>query len=175
MTRPSLWIVGILALIIFLLAYGIYFFSAGGGGLYRAVVYYLIPNLPDKKHSWQDFIYKGEKGSTSGFYAGGNDESIKIWTLSGLKRFYTKPGLSIYSFRDTCAAYKNLRESSTEAVENEETTYFTLSQWQNELEQENFVTIWPYAKENGRVVIDKALARSGKYKVFGRIEEGVCD
>lgn len=150
------------------------FFSTGGAGLYRTVRYYLIPGLPDKTHTWSDFVYNGDK-KVSGFYAWGDEESIKIWTLSGLKRFYTKPGFSIYHFLDTCEAVRQLKEVGLTSAPNDEVTYFTLEPWQKELKPEYFVTIWPQGKEGGHVMINKALARSGKYKVLGKIERGVCE
>lgn len=62
----------------FLAIYGVYFFATGGRGLYRIVVNYLLPDLPDKKYSWIDFVYKDENRRISGFYAGGDENSIKI-------------------------------------------------------------------------------------------------
>lgn len=175
MVRLKPWLIGTLTVFVLLIGFIFYFFSTGGGGLYRTVVYYLIPDLPDKFHSWTDFVYKGENTKVVGFYAGGDETSIKIWTLSGLKRFYAKPRFSTFSFLDTCSAVRQIKQSGSKTAPNNEQLYFDLTEFQELLQPENLVTVWPSGKEDGRVMIDKVLARSGQYKVLGRIEEGVCE
>jgi hypothetical protein len=176
MSRFKAIILSVVVLTLGLAVFGWYFFSTGGAGLYRTVVNYLLADIPDKKHDWWEFIYKGENSSVSGFYSGGDEESIKIWTLSGLKRFYAKPKFSTYSFRDTCAVVRQLQqEGGGQRGLNNEEVYFDLGEWQSLLVPENYVTVWLAGKENGQVVIDKTLGRSGKYKVLGKIEKGVCD
>ncbi|RIK54663.1 MAG: hypothetical protein DCC59_03370 [Chloroflexi bacterium] len=135
----------------------------------------MIPDLPNKAHSWLDFVYKGDDRAVYGFYAGGDENSIKIWTLSGLKRFYAKPRFSTYSFRDTCAVVRRLQQGGGQSGLNTEEVYFDLNEWRGLLQPENLVTVWTHGREGGRIIIDKALARSGRYKVLGRVEAGVCD
>lgn len=168
-------ILSVVVLSLSLIFFGVYFFSTGGAGLYRIVVNYLVPDLPDKKYSWVDFIYKDDTYKVSGFYAGGDEESIKIWTLSGLKRFYAKPKFSSFSFRDTCAAVRQIQENGLKQAINNESINFDISEFQALLKPEYFVTVWPVGKEDGKVMIDKVFAFSGKYKVLGRVEQGVCD
>ena len=74
---------------IFILGY--FFYSTGGMGLVRIVQNYIIVNIPDKKYSWNDFIDRGADYSISGFYSSSTNNSISIWTLSGLKTFYNEP------------------------------------------------------------------------------------
>ncbi|MBE7433924.1 MAG: hypothetical protein HS100_08395 [Anaerolineales bacterium] len=96
MSRVKAIILSVVVLILSLVVFTVYFFSTGGRGLARIVVYYLFSDVPDKKYTWIDFINKNEPGrSISGFYAFGDENSISIWTLSGLKRFYAKPGFSL--------------------------------------------------------------------------------
>lgn len=175
MSRIKAVILSVVVLIFGLAAFGVYFFSTGGGGLYRTIVYYLIPDVPNKVHTWLDFIYKGDDRAVYGFYAGGDENSIKIWTLSGLKRFYAKERFSTYYFRDTCAVVRRLQQSGGQSGLNTEEVYFDLNEWQGLLQPENLVTVWTHGREGGRIIIDKALARSGRYKVLGKVEAGVCD
>lgn len=96
MSRIKAIILSVVVLILSVVIFTVYFFSTGGKGLARIVVYYLFSDVPDKKYTWIDFINKNEPGrSISGFYAFGDENSISIWTLSGLKRFYAKPGFSL--------------------------------------------------------------------------------
>lgn len=115
------------------------FFSTGGGGLYRTIVYYLIPDVPNKVHTWLDFVYKGDDRAVYGFYAGGDEESIKIWTLSGLKRFYAKERFSTFYFRDTCAVVRRLQQGGGQSGLNSEEVYFNLSEWQGLLQPETIL------------------------------------
>ncbi|MCK6569397.1 MAG: hypothetical protein L6Q45_17075, partial [Anaerolineales bacterium] len=136
MSQAKAIILSVTVLILGLAAFGWYFFSTGGGGLYRTVVYYLIPEVPNKVHTWLDFVYKGDDRSVYGFYAGGDEESINIWTLSGLKRFYAKPQFSTYSFRDTCAVVRRLQQGGGQSGLNTEEVYFDLGEWQGLLQPE---------------------------------------
>lgn len=144
-------------------------------GLYRIVVHYLIPNLPDKKYTWIDFIYKGSGSSVSGFYAGGNEDSFSLWTLSGLKTFYALPNTSAFIFRDTCAVVKQIKDNGSKSVINPEQRTFYIDEWRNLMKPEYFATVQLLGDESGKNLIDKAWGVSGKYKVLGRVDRGVCD
>jgi hypothetical protein len=65
-------------LLVGLAAFGFYFYTSGGAGLTRIVINYLIPNLPDKRYTWDDFRYRGEKEKVSGFYSSSNTESFSM-------------------------------------------------------------------------------------------------
>lgn len=104
MVGLGVMIAGITALCIVV----VFFYLTGGRGLIRIIFNYLIPDLPDKKYSWEDFRYRGEQQRISGFYSFGDNVGFSLWTLSGLKRFIHNPGTSVYSFRDTCAVVKQL-------------------------------------------------------------------
>lgn len=171
----KIWLGTIFTLIFSLGVFVSFFYFTGGAGLSRIVFNYLIPDLPDKKYSWQDFRYKRESQKISGFYAYGNDESFNIWTLSGLKKFYHKTGTSVYSFRDTCAIVKQITAKDTSSSLNPENIFFGLNEWNSVMKKEYFVTVQSLGKENGREIVDKVWSVSGKYKILGRIEGKVCD
>lgn len=175
MSSLKVWL-GIIFTVIFSLGLFVSFsYFTGGAGLSRIVFNYLIPNLPDKKYSWQDFRYKGEGQKISGFYAYGNKESFSMWTLSGLKKFYHKPETSVYLFRDTCAIVRQIAAENTGSSVNPEQPYFDLNEWGNMMKKEYLVTVQPLGKENGHQMVDKVWSVSGKYKILGRIDGKVCD
>lgn len=176
MSRIKAIILSIVVLIVSLVIFIFYFFSTGGRGLARTVVYYLFSDMPDKQYTWIDFINKNGPGSNvSGFYAFGDENSISIWTLSGLKRFYAKPLSSVYVFRDTCGIIKQMKENQTKNMVNPEQTTIEISEWQTKMKSEYFVTVKVLDREDGRNMIDKAWGVSGRYKILGKVEAGVCD
>ena len=152
-----------------------YFNSTGGAGLSRIVINYLIPNLPDKKYSWGDFMDRGIDKDISGFYAGGDANSFKLWTLSGLKTFYHKPLVSLYMFYDTCAVYNNLKNADVKTAPVEQSITPGLFVWERTMKKEYFVTVSRLGSEFGNNFVREARSQSGKYKVLGQIEEGICD
>ena len=165
-------------IIVGLISFAIFFSQTGGNGLYRIVINYLIPNLPENKYSWGDFMDRGVDQEISGFYSSGDVNSFKIWTLSGLKTFHHLPGTSVYIFRDTCKVYKQIATNNvTEGVgatNNEEVTP-GLFKWILKMQKEYFVTVKRLPNQYGHDMVDKAWSSSGKYKILGQIEEGVCD
>lgn len=177
MGRGWIVIIAITVLVLGLSAFGYYFYTTGGAGLYRIVVYYLIPkNIPDKKYTWRDFFYKkGEGVRVSGFYAKGDSESVSIWTLSGLKKFYAKPKTSVYNFRDTCLVVRQMKERGEQSMVNGNDIFFDITDWNEMMKKEYFVTVQVLGRENGRDLIDNIWGVSGRYKVLGKVEEGVCD
>ncbi len=169
------WLTLVAVLIVGLMVFGFYFYTTGGGGLSRVVLNYLIPNLTDKKYGWNDFRYRGEGEKISRFYAYGDSENFGIWTLSGLKKYYHLPGTSVYMHRDTCEVVRQLTAQKTDSMANPEQIYFELSDWEKMVKREYFVTVLPLVGEDGYKMVDKVWSVSGRYKVLGRVEEGVCD
>lgn len=176
MSRIKAIILSVVVLILSLVIFGIYFFSTGGTGLYRLARYYLSQDIPNKEYTWFDFVYRQDPGSyINGVYAFGDEDSISLWTLSGLKRFYAKPLTSVYVFRDTCGIVRKLTETGAPSLNNPELVSINLSDWQTGMKPEYFVRIKTLGKEDGKNLIDKAWSISGKYKVLGRIDRGVCE
>lgn len=175
MRLPKIFTLVVLVLVLAFGLFAVHFYQTGGAGLYRVIVHYLIPDLPDKRYNWSDFVYRGAGSEVSGFYSGGDEESFKMWTLNGLKTFYYKPGTSVFYFDDTCSAVKELISKGNETQLNQRYTYFDIASWEKQMQKEYFVTVKVLGKEDKRVVIDKLWAVSGRYKILGRIEEGVCE
>ena len=120
---------------------GYFFYSTtGGNGLTRVITHYLIQDLPDKQYVWQDFTDRGPTHKISGFYSSGNKDSFSLWTLSGLKKFYTLPETSIYIFEDICAGVRYLHENP-EATEGKTTVPKQVTQdilkWERLIKKEN--------------------------------------
>lgn len=163
-----------LALVIF----GIFFYTTGGTRLAIVTINYLIPNIPDKKYTWVDFTDRGPTQKINGFYIDGDEESFRMWTLSGIKRFYNVPNTSMYSFKDVCAAIKystNTDYQITSGITVEEQLIEDFSEWQKQIKKEYFVTV-SYSNRNGKFnLVDIVRSVNGKYKVIGRIEDGGCD
>lgn len=139
-----------------------------------------MASVEDKRYSWGDFSGIGVDKKMSGFYSEffSNQDRMAIWTLTGIRFFYHKPATSIYYFRDTCEVVKQLNQNKNTTGEtklaNPEQYYFTLSSWQELVKDENLVTV-QWVSEHGRHYIDKAWSQSGKYRVLGKIEGGVCE
>lgn len=176
MARLKLWLWGLLIVTFSLIIFSFYFVATDGKGLYRLARYYLSQDIPNKEYAWFDFIYHQDPGSyINGVYAFGDEDSISLWTLSGLKRFYAKPLTSVYVFRDTCGIVRKLTETGAPSLNNPELVSINLSDWQTGMKPEYFVRIKTLGKEDGKNLIDKAWSISGKYKVLGRIDRGVCE
>lgn len=175
MSGIKIWWGIVFAFIFGLGVFGYYFYTSGGAGLSRVVFNYLMPDVPDKKYGWNDFRYRGEGEKISGFYAYGDSESFSIWTLSGLKKYYHMPGTSVYMHRDTCEVVRQLTAQKTDRLANPEQIYFNLADWEQVIKSEYLVTVLPLVGEGGYKMVDKVWSVSGRYKVLGRIEEGVCD
>jgi hypothetical protein len=174
-------VVGISVVILLALAVVSYLFytKTGGNALTRVVWHYFIPNIPDKKYSWQDFTDRGTTQGISGFYAYGDDTGFRMWTLSGLKHFAHVPGISIYQYEDVCSAVRELvelGEYANGAAQAEQYVTGDISRWQSVMiKPENLVTVVRLDDQNYSNGVDKVWSYSGKYKKLNTLEQGVCD
>lgn len=154
-----------------------FFYNSGGAGLTRIVKNYLIPNIPDKKYSWADFTDRGPTVKISGFYSSGNKNSFYLWTLSGLKRFDSQPGTSIYMFEDVCAAVQNLnaKPDATNSAFIENMVTGDILIWEGLMKPEYLVTVLRLGDEAKKNFVDKVWSVSGKYKVINQLTKDQCN
>jgi hypothetical protein len=178
-----LFIGGLVVASLLVLASLFIFLSTGGTGLVRTVRYYLLADIDDKRYQWGDFVPNNTTKRVSGFYSStfSRDDVVAIWTLGGLRTFKHKAGTSVYNHRNTCKLVRELKETSDKggdggerAILNPEAVYLNIADWQILMQQEYPVTIQWIEEDNDRV-IDKLWSVSGKYKILGRVETGVCD
>lgn len=173
-------VVGISVVILLALVVVSYLFytKTGGNALTRVVWHYFIPNIPDKKYSWQDFIDRGATQGISGFYAYGDETGFRLWTLSGLKHFAHVPGISIYQHEDICGALMALQDNPQAnggTMKANHDIVWELPSWQGLIKQENLVTVVRLDDPNYSNGVDKVWSYSGKYKKLNTLEQGVCD
>lgn len=64
--------------------------------------------------------------------------------------------------------------SSSRLGKDNEVHFFDIGQWKQNMQAEYFVTV-QWVEKDGRRVVDKLWSVSGKYKVLGRVGEGVCE
>lgn len=154
------------------------FHRTGGAGLTRFVWYYLMRDIPDKKYDWKDFRDRGPRQEIKGFYAGGDEAGFYLWTLSGLKRFNHQQGVSVYLFQDVCAAIWAFNAGQAETGGSILLgKHYTgdVQEWQAQLKKEYLVTVVRLDKGEGKNVVDKALAVSGRYKVLDQLTKEQCE
>lgn len=156
---------------------GYFFYSTGGNGLTRIITYYLIQNLPNKQYSWRDFTDQGTAHKISGFYSSGDKDSFRLWTLSGLKKFNTLPGTSIYMYEDVCAGVQYLNDNP-EAAGSEITipkrVMPNILDWVKLMKKENFVTVQRLDRQDNPNMVDKVWSFSGKYKIISQLDLEAC-
>lgn len=161
------------------------FLKTGGLGMLRIVRPYLMRDIPDKRYGWSDFVPSNDTKRVSGFYSPqfSGENGVAIWTLVGLKRFYHKSNFSVYYHSDVCGAVNSIkREIEDKGVDGArgrkmddmQIKYFDVAKWRENMKAEYLITVQWDTQEDRRV-IDKLWSVSGKYRVLGRIEEGVCD
>lgn len=174
--KRFVWLV-VFCVILVLACFGLFYVSTGGNALSRVIWNYFIPNIPDKKYSWQDFTDRGARKGISGFYAYGDYSGFKMWTLSGLKTFTHVPGTSVYQHEDVCAAIRmldaNANNESKSALAKKNITG-DLAVWQNLIKKENLITVLRLEGGEHKNAIDKIWSYSGKYKVLNRLDAGSC-
>jgi len=176
---------GKLALVVFLAVLAVsagvgysYYAATGGNGLTRAVFHYLIRNLPDKQYSWRDFTDQGAARRISGFYSGGDKDSFSMWTLSGLKKFYTIQGTSIYMHEDVCSAVQELNENPETAgskIRAPQQITPDILDWEKLMRKEYFVTVKRLDGETNSNLVDKVWSYSGKYKIINQLDIDACN
>lgn len=157
---------------------GYYYSTTGGNGLTRIVVNYLTRNLPDKQYGWQDFIDQGPTKKISGFYSSGDKDSFRLWTLSGLKKFYTLPGTSIYMYEDICAGVRYLNDNPETAgseVTVPKRVTPNILDWERFMKKENFVTVQRLVGQDTPNMVDKVWSFSGKYKIISQLDLEACN
>lgn len=163
-------------LIFFVITLGIVgFLKTGGVGLYRLYKYYLLAEIPDKKYGSKDFTDRGAGELLNGYYAGSFENKLFMWTLSGLKGFEDKPGVSVYYYLDVCSAYMQI--TSRENTENksvgvEQVRYEKFVQWRDRMKIGDFVWVKRLPTDEG--VIDKASGSSNKYYPDVNLSEKRC-
>ncbi len=177
MSYGKLWWIVFFVLVITSSLVGYFFYSTGGSGLTRIIAYYLIQDLPDKQYSWRDFTDRGTTRKISGFYSRGNKDSFHLWTLSGLKKFYTLPNTSIYMYEDVCAGVQYLHDNP-ENTESETTVPTQVTQdilaWEKLMKKENFVTVQRLDNQDNPNMVDKVWSFSGKYKIISQLDFEAC-
>lgn len=179
MSYGKLWWIVFFVLATASLSIGYFFYSTtGGNGLTRVIAYYLIRDLPDKQYSWRDFIDRGPTKKISGFYSSGDKDSFRLWTLSGLKTFYTLPGTSIYMYEDICAGVQELN-NNPEVVDSaipapKQVTPDILS-WEELMRKEYLVTVLRLDGQDNLNLVDKVWSYSGKYKIINQLDIESCN
>ena len=178
------WVLLVSLVLILVVAGGWVFYTTGGRGLARIIPNYLMADIPDKRHSWGDFVPSSTTKRVSGFYSTrfSTDDSVAIWTLGGLRRFYHLSGTSVYYHRDSCAIWREIESSQGQEEQtleqrsrtNNPDIFFDFALWQQEMQQEYFVTV-QWMEQDGQRIVDKAWSVSGKYKVLGRVGASVCE
>lgn len=160
------------------------FLATGGIGLVRLYKNYLLQNLTEKKYSAQDFIDRGPREMLYGYYAGGDDEGVYIWTLSGLKRFVHRDMTSVYYYVDPCAMVQKMAtgqvDGTTESLPNggykvREELYFSLQEWRERVETGDYVWVKRVGEGAERKVIDKIFGSSNKYFPLVRLTLKQCE
>ncbi len=172
------WIVFFFVLVTASSYVSFFFYSTGGKGLTRIIAYYLIQDLPDKQYSWRDFTDRGTSNKISGFYSSGDKDSFRLWTLSGLKKFNTLPGTSIYMYEDVCAGVQYLIDNP-EATGSEITipkrVMPNILDWVKLMKKENFVTVQRLVGQDNPNMVDKVWSFSGKYKIISQLDLESCN
>ncbi len=179
MSKGKLVLVVFLAVLMVSAAAGYsYYVTTGGNGLTRVIFHYLIRNLPDKEYSWRDFTDRGATAGISGFYSGGDKDGFSLWTLSGLKKFYTLPGTSIYMYEDICAGVQYLNDNP-EAAESERIIPKQVTEnildWEKLMRKENFVSVQRLVGQDNPNMVDKVWSFSGKYKIISQLDFDACN
>lgn len=167
------WGYGLALLVISALLVG-GFYVTGGRGLIRIIPSYLLADIPDKRYGWSDFLPSGTQRKVSGFYSAtlSNENRLAIWTLAGLQTFTHNPGRSVYYHRDTCGVIKAMKEGDGGEALNPMAVYVDPASWRAVMQQEYLVTVqW----EEGSRNVENVWSISGKYRVLGKVEGGVCD
>lgn len=171
------WVVFLFVLVVASSSAGYFFYTTGGNGLARVIAYYLIQDLPDKEYSWRDFTDQGTAHKISGFYSGGDKDGFRLWTLSGLKKFYTVAGTSIYMHEDICSAAQYLKENPevTERVPAPKRITPDILSWEALMRKENFVIVQRLDGQDNLNLVDKVWSFSGKYKIINQLDLETCD
>jgi hypothetical protein len=179
MTKARWWGIGIFFVIVLTLIGGYLFYvNTGGNALSRVVWHYFIPDLPDKKYSWQDFTERGVEQGISGFYAYGDEYGFSLWTLSGLKAFTHIPGISVYMHQDICAAVRQLNDNPQVAgtpVRATKTVTGDIGTWESLIRKENLVTVLRFDAPEYHNGINKVWSYSGIYKELNKLNRESCD
>ncbi len=142
---------------------------------------YLIPNIPNKKYTWNDFTDRGPNVKVSGFYIDGDKQGFRMWTLSGIKKFYNVQGTSVYIFKDVCSAVKHLDSGPKPSGDEVPTTTIdeqyieNILDWEQIMNREYLVSVTYSNTQDKSHLVDIVQSVSGKYRVIGRIESGGCD
>ena len=172
-----LWLILLFLLVVASSYISFFFYSTGGSGLTRVIVHYLIQDLPNKEYSWQDFTDQGSTQKISGFYSSGNKDGFYLWTLSGLKKFYTVPGTSIYMYEDICAAVQELNENpeATNVIPAPQQVTPNILDWEKLMRKEYFVTVKRLDDLDNPNMVDKVWSYSGKYKIINQLDIESCN
>ncbi len=144
------------------------FWLSGGYSLVNLYRNYLSQDISEKKYSWQDFAERGGDNLSAGYYAGSIGEAVFIWTLSGLKRYQHRDGVSVYRYVDTCQKIRDFaaqQGTSSNTGEIRETIFinpvFTLKEWLYSVRRGDYVSV-RYIDEAGIKIIDKIHSSSNQ-------------
>lgn len=154
------------------------FWLSGGRSLFNLYFNYLAQDIPDKKYTWDDWADRSEDNLTAGYYAGSVGDSIWLWTLSGLKRYQHKDGVSVYRYVDTCQKIRELAaqlgENTLEAQETIEVNLvFTLPEWLYAVRRGDYVSV-RYMDEGGSKIIDKLHSSSNQHYPIEQLRIEQC-
>jgi hypothetical protein len=157
--------------------FGIFFYKTGGFRILTVAFNYLIPNIPNKKYTWIDFVDRGPNKKINGFYAGEDGEGFRMWTLSGLMRFSHNRSHSVYGFKDVCQGINSLKNRNSlgtheVTVIEELTGDFDL--WRKQMDNEYFVTVTYMDNPEKSKYVLRAWGVNVKYKIIGVIEKEGC-
>lgn len=144
------------------------FWLTGGSSLVNLYRNYLSQDIANKKYTWDDFAERSENNLSAGYYAGSIGDNVFIWTLSGLKRYQHRDGVSVYRYIDTCQKIRDfaVQQGTTSGVsEISETIFinpvFTLAEWLYSVRRGDYVSV-RYIDEAGIKIIDKIHSSSNQ-------------
>jgi len=179
-TKILLGIAGFLML--FAVAFGVFFVRTGGMKLYYLYTNYLSKPIENKEFTWKDFTYKGVMTITSGYYAFSTSDRLCMWTFYGLKCFTPKPGASYYNFSDICAGVKALETEvqsySGSMLPKDISSDYSLDtpnyeNFRDYLAPGQFIQIRDF-KDNGKKWIDKVISLNNPNYPIKEIKSSDC-
>lgn len=156
------------------------FWYTGGKSLVLTYKNYLLQDIPDKQYSSQDFRDRGPREMLLGYYAGADTNGFYMWTLSGLKRFVHKQGMSVYYYTDPCGLIRQLEEGSKPRADDgrnnvEEKLSFDFEVWRALMKPGDYVWVKRVGEGADKKVIDKVFGNSSNTYPLTMITEQSCE
>lgn len=171
-------LIGIVVVILLLGVATVGFWYTGGSSLVYVYQNYLTKDIKDKIYTEEMFRDRGPREMLHGYYAGSDNKSFYMWTLSGLKRFFHRDVTSVYYHVDTCGIMKKIeagersKEGGATQVDLEE--YFDLSAWRERMKPGYYVWVKRVGEGVEASIIDKVWGNSNMTFPIDVITESSC-